>query len=91
MNTYTHHHHDIVLEWCCGMPAKELADALRASGVEAPLEGVDSRPSSIREPHAERLDLGDASIVLRCLSASWCQDDVASLGEIADQNLRRYQ
>ncbi|GGU70301.1 hypothetical protein GCM10010275_00240 [Streptomyces litmocidini] len=91
VNTYTHHHHDIVLEWCCGMPAGELAAALRGSGIETGTESIDFRPAFAREPHEERIDLGDASVVLRCLNPSWCRDgDAADRDRIAATNLRRY-
>ncbi|MGW4726031.1 hypothetical protein [Streptomyces sp. NPDC004291] len=92
VNTYSHHDLDIVFEWCCGVEAEKLADALRASGVENTIETIDFRASFDREPHAERIDMGDASIVLRCLNASWCRDDGwAGPAMVARSNLRRYQ
>ncbi len=92
VNTYSHHDHDIVFEWCCGAEAEELADALRVSGIENRIETIDFRASFDCEPHAERIDMGDASIVLRCLNASWCRgDDWAGPAAIARSNLRRYQ
>ncbi|MCE0446703.1 MULTISPECIES: hypothetical protein [Streptomyces] len=92
-NTYTHHTHDIVIEWCCGVPATDVADALRRSGMTAEREGVDSSPSGHREPHPERIDLGDASIVLRCLRASWCRGETGELGlaAVATEIRRRYE
>ncbi len=92
-NTYTHHTHDIVLEWCCGAPALDLAVALRRSGMTAEAEDVDIRPEGDLEPHTERIDMGAASIVLRCLDASWCRGErgARSTQKIADAIRRRYQ
>ncbi|MEU5577377.1 hypothetical protein ABZ791_31900 [Streptomyces huasconensis] len=88
-NTYNHHTEDIVIEWCCGVPAKEVAADLRRSGITAAADGVDCRPSFSRDPHPERIDLGDAALVLRCLNANWCKDD--GVERIAAANRKRYR
>ncbi|WP_405990613.1 hypothetical protein [Streptomyces sp. NBC_00986] len=88
VNTYNHYTYDIVFEWCCGVPAVDVAAELRDSGMTAPADGVDVRPSSDMEPHPERIDMGDASIVLRCLDARWCQKGAE---KIATGIRRRYQ
>ncbi|WKE69538.1 hypothetical protein [Streptomyces sp. WP-1] len=91
-NTYTHHTEDIVFEWCCGAPAVEVAKKLHDSGVTAKLDGVDVGPSPDREPHDERIDIGEASVVLRCLNAQWCQEPrgLAAAQRIAAAIRRRY-
>lgn len=92
VNTYTHHEYDIVFEWCCGMSAEALAEVLRASGIESTVGAIDFRPALGREPHAERIDMADASIVLRCLNAPWCrEEDSEGNARILQSNLRRYQ
>lgn len=88
VNTYTHYTFDIVFEWCCGVPAVDVAAELRDSGMTADADGVDVRPSNEMEPHPERIDMGDASIVLRCLHADWCQNGVE---RIAAGIRRKYQ
>ncbi|MEU6991238.1 hypothetical protein ABZ953_11340 [Streptomyces sp. NPDC046465] len=88
-NTYNHHTHDIVVEWCCGLPAVEVAADLRRSGITSAFEGVDDRPAYSRAPHPERIDIGDASLVLRCLNAGWCTKDGAE--RVAARIRRRYR
>ncbi|MEU6125047.1 hypothetical protein [Streptomyces sp. NPDC047123] len=88
-NTYNHHTDDIVVEWCCGVPAAEIADDLRCSGIDRAVEDVDVRPTFTRDPHPERIDLADASLVLHCLNAAWCKKD--SVERIAAANRRKYQ
>ncbi|WAL98045.1 hypothetical protein [Streptomyces sp. Je 1-369] len=87
-NTYNHHTEDIVVEWCCGTPATEIAADLRRSGITATAEGVDARPTYSRDPHPERIDIGDASLVLRCLNATWCRRGAE---RIAAANRRKYR
>ncbi|MEU2439822.1 hypothetical protein ABZ595_27115 [Streptomyces rubradiris] len=92
-NTYSHFTHDIVFEWCCGAPAIEVATALRKSGITAPMDGVDVQPGPDQEPHPERIDMGEASIVLRRLYARECQERQGRPGvdEIATAIRRRYE
>ncbi|MEV6807118.1 hypothetical protein [Streptomyces sp. NPDC051132] len=94
VNTYTHFSHDIVFEWCCGVAAVEVAAELRESGITAAADGVVVAPSPDLEPHPERIDMGEASVVLRCLDAEWCREPGGGLlgvERIAAAIRRRYE
>ncbi|MFJ7202570.1 hypothetical protein ACIQWR_03360 [Streptomyces sp. NPDC098789] len=69
-NTHSHHDEDLVIEWCCGPQAGDLAQQLRRSGLAAPPVPPDTLTLTRPEPGV--VSLGSVRVTLRSLRWPGC-------------------